>query len=369
MLLSYHLPIIDLRSLLPNSCQKLDCPKWPLPQDKQFIRGFGMVHARNLGGDDYFGGGSRIFGAHGVIRFNSSDPKIALPGDKFFKVNCKFRRFFAFSDQTAKIELGLTQKVKKPSADPVAVQSILEGLFVLPVSIMLTQASGSRKTTEGLNNKERAVKGSLGGIGDNLASALLCASTSLQDAVTTKSWWIQVGNPMAFLELNAEEPFMLPIQAQKLDCSDDDVDVYKYMLEKHDGAVSYIIKRKNHKKARAKSRSLRIILGDMHCHVQSALIFYGNLRKDRINPKMGTSYAKKISNYVKEQDKLLCDIIKDGARRKLDGSEVEIHIPFNKAEIASITKALEAWKIADTLGMWDRLCDFFHDVPPFNNQN
>lgn len=345
MLLSYHLPILDLRSLLSNSSHKLDCPKWPLPQDKEFIRGFGMVDARNLGGDDYFGGGSRIFGAHGVMRFNSTDPKIALSVEKFFKVDCKFRRFFAFSDQTAKIELGLTQKAIKPSADPVAIEALLEGLFNLPVSIMLTQASSSGKITEGLKRKER-VESSLGGIGGNLASALLRASTSLQGAITTENWWIQVGKPIAFFEFYAEEPFVVPIQAQKLDCSDEDVDVYMYILKKH-GTVSYIIKRKNCNKARAKSRSLRVILGDLHCHVQTTLKFYGNLKKDRIHPFMGTPYAEKIQNYVTKQDELLCKIINDGAHRKLDGSEVEIPIPFDVAEITNIKKALEEWKAAN----------------------
>lgn len=339
MLLSYHLPIIDLRPLLPNLTPKLDRPKWPLPQDDEFVRGFGKVLDRNYGGDDYFGGGSRVFGAHGVIRFNSTDPKIELPGGKFLKVDCKFRRFFAFSDHTAKIELGLTQKAIKPLAHTVTIEAIFEGLFNLPVSIVLTPAPSSGK-----KGKER-VEGLLGGVGDNLAQALLRASTSLQNGITTENWWIQVGKPIAFLEFNKDEPFEVPSQAQQLVCSNDDIDVYKYMLKKH-GTASYIIKRKNHNKARAKSRSLRVILGDLHCHVQSTLKVYGNLKKDRVYPDEGSLHAERIQSYVDEQYELLRKIIKDGARRKLDGSEVEIPIPLDVAEIANIANGLEEWKAA-----------------------
>lgn len=361
MLLSYHLPITDLRPLLPKPSGKLARPEWPLPlQDNEFVRGFGQVQTRIVKRDDYFGGGSEVCDARGVIRFTSTDPQITLPDGKTFKIDCKFRRFFVFSGPNAKIELGLTQKVTKPPIDPIAIEAILEGLCNLPVVISLPQAPFPSKAPKTpLNHRkprervESALKDTLGYFGKNIAQALLHASTSSRDGVNLESWWVQVGEPIIFLEFNAEEPFEVPALAQLLDSSDSDIDIYKYIL-KNKHTVSYIIKRKNHNKARAKSRTLRIILGDLHCRISNVMIILANLRKDRIRVFENTEPAKRIQIYFKKQMKLLNGLIKKDTGYKMTGSQVEIPIPFDAARINALNEKIEEWKAEEP--------GFFRDI-------
>jgi hypothetical protein len=148
MLLSYHLPITDLRHFMPKKSEKLARPEWlyPLKINKDaFMRGFGKVYRRHSEGFDYFSGGNEVCDVHGVIRFKSSDPQIVLPNNKTFKIDCQFRRFFVFSGSNAKIELGFTEKANQPLSDPIAVEDILEGMFNIPMNIVFPQSPHSKK--------------------------------------------------------------------------------------------------------------------------------------------------------------------------------------------------------------------------------
>jgi len=343
MLISYHLPILDLRPFLPKPEKKLAIPNWATPRSTDFIRGFGGFSARHLGGDNYFGGSRSVFNAQGALRFLTSDPEISLPGSNALKVDCKFRRFFAFNRQVAKIELGLVPKhgMRLPSK-AISANDILDGLFDLPVSIVLTKSSVPQGGQNEGVGQER-VESSLGSVGLRMAEALLRASTSLREKIDTQKWWVQAGAPMAILEFDSNDPVSLPPWVRKLDYPDDSIDVYIYDSARHK-TVSYIIKRKNHKVARARSRIPRIILGYLHCHVQTALMLNESLRrKDRINPFQGTPHAGDVKKHVDEQEEILDGIIREGVRYKISGfEEIEFSLP-DTAEMRSVVKELGDW--------------------------
>ena len=343
MLLSYHLPILDLRPFLPKPEKKLAIPNWATPRSTDFIRGFGGFSARHLGGDNYFGGSRSVFNAQGALRFLTSDPEISLPGSNALKVDCKFRRFFAFNRQVAKIELGLVPKhgMLLPSKD-ISANDILDGLFDLPVSIVLTKPSVSQGEKNERARQER-VESSLGSVGLRMAEALLRASTPLRDKIDTQKWWVQAGAPMAILEVGKNEPVLLPPCVRKLDYPDNSFDVYIYDSARHK-TVNYIVKRKNDKVARARSRILRIILGYLHCHVQTALMLNVSLRrKDRINPFQGTPYAVDVKKHVNEQKEILDGIIREGVSYKISGlEEIKLSLP-DTAEMRIVAKELSEW--------------------------
>src|ERR1051325_2574300 len=51
MLLSIQFPFCDSRPFLPSGDTILDVPQWPAPTpDSDFVRGFGIVKRRRLGG-------------------------------------------------------------------------------------------------------------------------------------------------------------------------------------------------------------------------------------------------------------------------------------------------------------------------------
>ena len=348
MLLSYHLPITDLRYLLQGSKNsRLPRPEWATPeQDSRFMRGFGEIEKRNLDGDVYFGGGSKVCDASGVIKFKSIDPtdlQLALPDNKFLKVDCHFRRFFSFGDASAKFEFGFTQKAIKLSQEyqaiPMSIESILESLFDFPVMVRFPQAPHSKKATKKLNqrNPRRFKYNILGHCGKYLSETLLYASTSSLKGVKIEDWWIKCGEPILFFEFNKEEPFIVPHHAELLDCSDKDIDMYKYILTRKNNTVSYIIKRKNHNKARDKSRSLRVIASDLFCRTSNLTTVINNLNKDKIYPQYGSIHALHVHGYLKTQSDNITEIINNGLHQ--DG----ISIPLNLAELKLLNEKLSKW--------------------------
>lgn len=362
MLLSYHLPITDLRAFMPKKSGKLASPEWSYPLNKNkeaFIRGFGKVYNRNSEGFDYFSGGKEVCDIHSVIRFQSSDPQIVLPDNKIFKVDCKFRRFFVFPDSigsNSKLEFGLTQKVKMSlDSDLISVEALLEGLSNLPITIRFPQPPHSSKAPKPLNRRElrESVKSTLGALGSNMSKALLHASTSARAGVRHKEWWIKVGEPMIFMEFSKEEPFYLPLHAKLLDCSNDDVDVYKFTLKNE--WVSYIIKRKNHNKARSKSRALRIILSGLHCHISNMSLVLDSLEKDLIHITEGSKLAKKTEDYFNQEIGFIQKLIKSINNYNITGTQVEIPIPIDSARISALIGDIEKWKPIASLWSFSKI--------------
>lgn len=358
MLLSYHLPITDLRHFMPKKSGKLDTPKWTYPLEsnrKAFMRGFGKIYRRKSDGFDEFSGGKEVCEARGVMRFNSSDPQIILSDGKVFKIDCKFRRFFVFNGSNAKIELGLTEKANQTLTDSIAIEAILEGMLKIPMNVFFPQPPHSSKAPKKpLHRREprESIVSTLGKLKDNLSKTLLYASTSARKGVKNKDWWVKVNEPVIFMEFNKEEFFEVPSLAQLLDCSDKDVDVYKYILK--NGTVSYIIKRKNHNKARAKSRSLRIILSGLHCHLSNLYLILNSLDNKIINKEIKVDFS-----YLESETKLLRKIFSKSLRYNIKGTQVEIPIPLDAQQITDLIKKTDDW-IASQKGAWAKIFEIFN---------
>jgi hypothetical protein len=339
---------MDLRPLLRNEDKKLDKPKWRAPtykgqpEKEQFIRGFGCVVDRDLGGNTYFGGGSHVFNAHGVIKFTSANPVIVISSDNFFEISCNFRQFFSFDEKISKFEIGVTRKSLKTSNKVLNLESLLHGFLNIHVSTVFSKPS-DQPTIPHYEKGPKCVTGLLGDIGSNLGVALIQASTPLNKNIVIKDWWIQVGRPIVFLEFDKKDKIDFPNNAIKLDCSDNDIDVYKYILN-GSGIFCCIVKRKNNKMARAKSRSLRIINSDLYCYIQGAYNFYNSLNKERIDPIQGTEWAQRISTYGSELNKKLASAIFLCEKRKIINNKFDKTVIFDPAMMIQIGDAIQDWK-------------------------
>ena len=131
--------------------------------------------------------------------------------------------------------------------------------------------------------------------------------------------------------------FIVPVHAKRLECSDADIDIYKYILTREDDPVSYIIKRNNCHKARVKSRSLRVIAGDLCCRTATLTTVMSNLKKDLIYPQYDSIWAMRVQDFLKTQINLLKEIIEDGI------SKEGINIPLDLSEIKALHEKLSKW--------------------------
>lgn len=155
MLVSYHLPITDLRPFLGFPAWKIGIKNWSPIDNPAFIKGFGPVRNRILGGDSYHGGGEKVCDASKGIRFETTDPQISLPDGSFLKVDCAFRRVFSLGGLSAKVEIGFTEKYGRPLAEGLCVQSILEGFNNLPVVIKFPHTPLKNPTPNRINVRSK----------------------------------------------------------------------------------------------------------------------------------------------------------------------------------------------------------------------
>ncbi|VVJ21080.1 Uncharacterised protein [Amycolatopsis camponoti] len=195
MLVVVQHPVVDVRGLLPGPDHRIDSPKWPHPlrvhprgsQDDcrtDFIRGLGPVRRRMRGNPSPWLNESFYVDARNRIvlsRMRGTEPR--LP----FRVRLKplFRRFYS-DGVVGRFEIGFFCDLDFRGLD------------------LATITSGAR-TALGVLARIRggaAEPQPLAHFGQALAGHLLSATTRrTADGFTPPRWWVSVGTPGVFLEL------------------------------------------------------------------------------------------------------------------------------------------------------------------------
>jgi hypothetical protein len=188
-------PIVDVRGLLPGSGHRIHSPKWPQPlrvhprgsQDDcrtDFIRGLGPVRRRMRGNPSPWLNESYYVDARNRIvlsKLSGSEPR--LP----FKVRLKplFRRFYS-DGVVGRFEIGFFCDLD------------FRGLELATVSAGARAALGVLARIRGGVDAPQP----LAHFGPALAGHLLSATTRrVPDGFTPPRWWVSVGTPGVFLEV------------------------------------------------------------------------------------------------------------------------------------------------------------------------
>jgi hypothetical protein len=199
MLITIQFPFIDSRTFVSNNTQKLVVPSWLIPvPDHDFIRSFGIIRRRPLGGLTGWVGESYICEAHNAICFQGMQP--FFNGlDKLIKFKVVFRRLFFDGLSVGKFEIGLAAWYSEEesfspfelSADEM--RQLLLHVLKLPVLVR--------------DSREKFIQCQLWQAGQPIAR-LYAASTSLkQDCgrVNIEDWWIQPCEPLILLITDQED--------------------------------------------------------------------------------------------------------------------------------------------------------------------
>src|SRR5262249_22738640 len=105
MLISIQYPFADARSFIAGDGGRLTFPHWATPDSEtEFVRGFGGISVRRLGGASV-GGEHRHCDAQWAVRFS----KPGLGHDRY----CAVRRFYSDGNAFAKFELGIAHRVPR----------------------------------------------------------------------------------------------------------------------------------------------------------------------------------------------------------------------------------------------------------------
>ena len=181
MLVCLQFPISDLRRFLDYPTGLLSVPSWPYPDhQKDFVRSFGPIRRRPLGGIPGWAQESRICEAHKSLRFaqiyNSGPANFPFP----FK--CVFRRFYFDGLAVGKYEIGFVIKISIFNSK--LLKKALQYLLSLPVKI---------------ENQKQYVP--LGNAGKLLSEYYLkCTTSTSFDNNKIANWWINNGSPILLIE-------------------------------------------------------------------------------------------------------------------------------------------------------------------------
>jgi hypothetical protein len=108
MLITVQHPFADSRQFCPGPIRVITRPTWPSPLTDEFVRGFGGIEKRKLGGLDFWGEDLLCNAVRG-IRFDPLPP-FRRRNRSFVTLDACFRRLYCDGSALGKVEIGLATR-------------------------------------------------------------------------------------------------------------------------------------------------------------------------------------------------------------------------------------------------------------------
>ena len=258
MLVFYQIPMTDFRNFIESETGKLQLPSWPVPNPySDFVRSFGMVKRRRLGGLDGWVGENEICDSSKAIKFSNSliNKKMAVPTRTKipFYWQCVSRHFYYDGSAVAKFDLVF---ISQPAAISISSISLLNSLTKL-LKCNVTIPSYEK------GNKINTLFSS----GSALTKHYLHSSTNkkLESRINPK--WIKSGSPVVWVEAGAQDDIAIPAQAALISSlPENGLELFHFWLPIQNNEISvWIMKRQNNNPdCKAVSRTMRILLMRLH---------------------------------------------------------------------------------------------------------
>lgn len=192
MLIIVQFPIYDSRQFIPCNSHKLEVPVWPFPRENEFVRYFGRIEKRKLGGATEWGGEDYYSRSHRALRLQPLENKKLDRKDINLIPKVRFRRFYSDGKVVCRFEIAfIVTKATTRDYKEGEFRKIINSILAIPVSVALQS-----------NNKYE-----IQFVGPPLAKVYLNASTKTSALKNNdvESWWIGCGRPMIFVQTNRDE--------------------------------------------------------------------------------------------------------------------------------------------------------------------
>lgn len=192
MLVIIQFPITDIRLFLEEITGKLRRPNWftSVP-DEDFIRSFGHIRFRRLGGLSGWVGESIICEANKAIRFDNLATFSDEHTGKKYQLKIIFRRFYSDGVAVGKLEIGIRLKVeKKENLSIDSLNNFLTYILNLPVIVPLRRGKQRCKLSE---------------IPSVLGELYLENTTEINNLNNVKKSWAKVSKPLIVVLHNEKE--------------------------------------------------------------------------------------------------------------------------------------------------------------------
>ena len=306
MLLSMQFPLVDLRRLQQKRTGMISRPGWPapffdpnLPEDALFMRGFGQMRRREMGGLDFWGE-DIVCDARRVVRWKgpAAMPRSGQYGQYApLPFQVAFRNFFFDGAVVGKCEVGIATTGKRELH--MDVQRLTDiHLWFLQHDVSLPSPCGTKRSVVPLHT----------------ASPLLQAA--LRRATTRSTWsdgdphtgWIAGGAPMLFCQMRE------PLETLSLNGDDSTVRLQSpeagirlacYQLRFGTKRVPLWVMSLLDGVDRTRARQLRLCLLRMHAEHEALRVVLHQLDQGRIVCEPGSPATEALQAYLRDRHRRL----------------------------------------------------------------
>jgi len=301
MLLSIQFPFADSRSFLEEKVKLLGRPTWPaVSPDDDFVRSFGSIKDRPLGGLAGWVGEGALCEATRALRFSKIANFKATESGRNIPLRLVFRRFYFDGLAVGKFEVGLITKIKDTRRlRTKEIYGLINHCLNLPVVIPALSDKAVLARTAGQEISTRLAQ-----VGKPLARFYAGSSIAHPPPIELQEWWVRSGAPLIFLVHNFSERIHIPFLGKSIPYSEKlKADLF-YCEVPYQGRVLRmwvmgLTPETNYQVARA----LRICLLRLHAEHEALRLVLQNLATGKIDVTPRSNESSTLQLYLKEATK------------------------------------------------------------------
>jgi len=357
MLLSVQFPFADSRAFLNGGVKVLGRPTWPsVSPDSDFVRSFGSIRSRRLGGLSGWVGESALCEAGRALRFskitNFKDPQAGLN----IPLSLSFRRFFFDGLAVGKFEVGITIS-SRFTGNLVEKQTSRFINYCLDLPVIIPALSSKAVTPEFAGKSVATV---LGGAGKPLARFYSGSSINHPPPAALADWWVRAGTPLLFLVHKSSERIHIPYfgklipRTWSLEC-----DLSYFKVPYGDRSLGLWVIGLHPHASYKDIRSLKLCLLRLHAEHESMRLILQNIATNKIEITPRTSGSNTLQRYFNEATRRISRL----------GAEADKLSESNLAELARASEDMvnpgERDALLDTLKNFDVRKNIFDKVEEY----
>jgi hypothetical protein len=298
MLFSVQFPFADSRAFLSAKTNLLGRPTWPAVwPDVDFVRSFGSIRKRRLGGLSGWVGENALCEASRALRFSritnykDLDAKLSIP------IRVVFRRLYFDGLAVGKFEVGLsTEDEYISNLKGKHTYELINHCLNLPVVI-----PGLSEKAVDLGLARNSILTKLGEAGKPLAGVYAAASVSHPPPAKIEDWWVLPGTPLLILIHQSDEKIHIPFlgksipRSEFLNC---DLTYYEVPYANRNLRMWGLVLGEN---ASYKDvRALKISLLRLHAEHETMRLVLQNISTNRIQIAPRSQESNTLQRYLNE---------------------------------------------------------------------
>jgi hypothetical protein len=346
--LSIQFPLADSRAFVSGGTNLLGRPTWPsVSPDIDFVRSFGSIRKRKLGGLPGWVGETAICEATRALRFTRITHYKDAPAKLSLGIDVVFRRFYFDGLAVGKFELGFsTDNRGSLGLNRKQTSDFLDHCLSLPVTV---PALSNKAVAPSMTRT--AVQTELGRVGKSLAGFYAACSVSHPPPAQLMDWWVLTGTPLLVLIHNSSEKVHIPYLGKSVPRSEIlKADLSSYEVPYQGKTIRMWViglgERTNYRDVRA----LKICLLRLHAEHEALRLILQNVSTNKIAVLARSSESNALQRYLNEATRKIArlsteaDDLAEGELAELARESEEMVNPGERDSLLTTLKNLDIRK-------------------------